>query len=216
MTAALMLALAIGAPIEVGKDGKEAKAQKEALEKLQGIWKATAVDNLGRNVKLPGLGTADRYSFVVVGDKYVLATHAGTIKLDPAKKTIDLTITEGRFKGMTAPGIYELADDTLKIALLVPSARMTEGGRPTEFKGSAAAGHSSYTFEKDGKATKDQAAAKLKELTPIGPASWPGATGPAGPDQATQEALRRVLEKLDQIEKRLADIEKRLPPIEKK
>src|SRR5262249_16607255 len=152
---------------EIGKDGKEDKAQKEALEKLQGIWNATAVDNLGRNVKIPGpAGLVNRYTFVVAGDKYVLYTHGGTIKLDPAKKTIDLTITEGRYKGTTAPGIYELSDNTLKIAIFAPSARKMAGERPTEFKGDAVGGHSAYTFEKDGKATKEQAAAKLKELTP--------------------------------------------------
>ena len=226
MNAALVLALALGAPVEIGKDGKGDKATREAMEKLQGVWKATAVESLGRALP-PATVNSDRYTLVVDGDAYVLLTHAGTVKLDPAKKTIDLIITEGRYKGTTAPGLYELSGDTLKIALAVPSTPARALARPTDLKASAEARHTLYTFEKDGKATREQAAARLKNLTETVArgANPPGFAMPGAPaglapmvraGQANEEALKKVLEKLEAIEKRLDAIEKRLPPAEKK
>ena len=222
MNAALLLALSLGAPVEIGKDGKGDKAIKEAMEKFQGVWKTTAVESRGR-ATTPAALNSDRYSLVVGGEAYVFLTHAGTVKLDPEKKTIDLVINEGRYKGTTAPGIYELSGDTLKIALAIPSAA-GPGARPTELKSSAEARHTLYTFEKDGKATKEQAAAKLKELTGTlarsasGPGTWtgPGFGPAAAAAQPNEEMLKKVLDKLDKIDKRLDEIEKRLPPVEKK
>jgi uncharacterized protein (TIGR03067 family) len=218
MNVVLLLALAVGAPVEVGKDGKDEKARKEALDKFQGVWKATTVDLSGRPVKVEGFGGADRYTLVVSGDRYVLTTHAGTLQFDPANKAVDLVITDGRYKGTTVPGLFELSDTTLRLAFRPPSTKGA-GERPTEIKPGAASGHAVITFEKDAKATKDDAAAKLKDLTGALPRA---AAGPAGfggrvaPDQATQDLLRKVMDKLDGIEKRLDAIEKRLPPGDKK
>src|SRR3712207_5799138 len=128
----LLLALALGAPAEIG--GKDAKAEKAELEKLQGIWKLTERAT-ATNVFPPAKGvTAERYTLVVGGDAYVLYTHAGTIKFDPAKKTVDLTITDGRYKGTTVPGLYELSGDTLKLAIHAPGARAAGTDRPKALK----------------------------------------------------------------------------------
>src|SRR4051812_45095810 len=160
---ALLLALTLGAPAEIG--GKDNKAEKAELEKLQGIWKLTERETrTGTFPPAKGPGAiAERYTLVVSGDGYVLATHGGTIKFDPAKKTVDMTITDGRYKGATVQGLYELSGDTLKVAITVPSIR---GGvvRPTALKPENDATHTLYTFEKDGKATKDDVATKLKDL----------------------------------------------------
>src|SRR4030095_10837786 len=86
MNAALLLALSLGAPVEIGKDGKGDKALKEAMEKLQGVWKVTAVESRGRATTPPALNS-DRYHLVVDGEAYVFLTHAGTVKLDHVQKT---------------------------------------------------------------------------------------------------------------------------------
>jgi hypothetical protein len=145
---------------------------------------------------------------VVVGDAYILYTQAGSITLDPDKKTVDLTITEGRNTGQTLPGLFELSGDTLNIAL--PGTGFGKGERPAELKTGPGTTHTLYTLERDAKATKEDAEAKLKALKAALP---PSATTPFGPttasDRATQELLRQVLEKLDRIEKRLDEIEKK-------
>jgi uncharacterized protein (TIGR03067 family) len=53
-----------------------------------------------------------------------------TYKLDTSKKPaeIDLTITNGVFKGKTYPGIYQLDGGTLKLCRNQPGQK-----RPTEF-----------------------------------------------------------------------------------
>lgn len=215
----LLLTLALGAPVEIGK--KDDKAEKAELVKLQGIWKLTERQTAAnRFPPAKGTAAADRYTLVVGGESYVLSTHAGIIKFDPAKKTVDMTVTEGRYKGTTVPGVYELSGDTLKIALHPPSAARAAGDRPKDLTPGGEAAHTLYTFEKDPKATKDDAAAQLKELkSGLVPAAADRAFGPApraAADQATQEILRKVMEKLEAIDKRLDAIEKRLPPAEKK
>lgn len=210
-----LLALTLGAPVEIGK--KDDKAEKAELEKLQGIWKLAERQTAG--AKFPpsrAAAAADRHTLVVGGESYVLSTHAGTIKFDPAKKTCDMTVTEGRYKGTTVPGIYELSGDTLKIALHPPSPVRAGGDRPKALPPEGEALHTLYTFEKDPKATKDEAAAKLKELKSALPGAADRGFGPRPAVDPAQELLKKVMDKLDAIDKRLDAIEKRLPPAEKK
>src|SRR5438067_2148796 len=87
MTAMLLMALTVSMP------ALDADETKTDLPKLQGIWKATAVEARGAAMPLERLGTADRYTLVIVGDSYVLMTHTGTMKLDPKTKAVDLAIT---------------------------------------------------------------------------------------------------------------------------
>lgn len=210
---ALLLTLALGAPAEIGgKDDKAEKAAKAELEKLQGVWKLTDRELRGRAYKGTPL---DTYTLVVIGDAYVFTTHAGTLKVDPAKKTVDLTVTDGPYKGTTLPGIYELSDGGLKIAIHAPTTRGAE--RPKDLKSELGTSHTLYTFAKDAKATKDDAQTKMKELkervaTRVGPSEG----FPARSGESTQELLKKVMDKLDAIDKRLDAIEKRLPPADKK
>jgi uncharacterized protein (TIGR03067 family) len=196
MTAILLAALAL---VPVPEDG----GAKAALANFQGVWKATAVESRGRNL-LAGFGqrTPDAYTLVVAGDAYVLNSHSGTVRFDLAKKHIDLTITEGRFKGATLTGIYELKDGTLKIALPGPS-RPAE--RPADFK-SAQESLYVYTFTRED-ATAEKAAAKLKELK----AAVAAQAAPLARSDSTATLLREVIERLDRIEKRLDAMEKKEP-----
>jgi uncharacterized protein (TIGR03067 family) len=201
---ALVFLLLYPAAVDPGKE-----APKD-LDKLQGVWKATALDSGAAQFQLPAAAlAADRYTLVVAGDRYVFGTHAGTVKVDAAKGAVDLVITDGRYKGVTILGLYELKGDTLRVVMATPA---RAGERPTEFKSGQGRrnGHTVYTFERD-KATKEAAAARLKELTATvagapGPAAW----GPA--PNATQEMLKQIIERLDRIDKRLDALEKNMAP----
>jgi uncharacterized protein (TIGR03067 family) len=143
-----------------------------------GIWKLTAVEM--EDVALPArqLNKANDYTLVIVGENYAWRaptslgrpasadriltvgrslTHAGTLKPDAKKKALDLTITEGRDKGNVLLALFELKGDTLRIATTNPGGK---GARPEELKGK----HFLYTFERDTRATQEQADTKRKEL----------------------------------------------------
>ncbi|WP_020469455.1 TIGR03067 domain-containing protein [Zavarzinella formosa] len=59
------------------------------------------------------------------GDTYTMASKAGKsftgkMKVDAAKKTVDLMPSDGTYKGKTLLGIYSLEGDTLKICFAEP------------------------------------------------------------------------------------------------
>jgi uncharacterized protein (TIGR03067 family) len=217
MHALLFVALIPSAP---APPEKEKEVPKE-LKALQGVWKITAVEQNGRPAAAGFAPVTDRPPLVVVGNEFVmLGTQVGTVKADPEKKEIDLTVTDGRSKGQVLPCLFEVSDGTLKLA--IPSAtRAARGGapatleRPKELKSEAGSRVALYTFERDTKATKEQAAAKLKEQKErIVAQLGPGAFGPGS--AATNEALlRQIIERLDKIDKRLDEMEKRQAKPEK-
>jgi uncharacterized protein (TIGR03067 family) len=189
---------------------KPADAPKD-LAKLEGVWKMTARETRGAALQVARAGAADLYTFVLVGDRYAFHTHGGTLTLDPAKHTVDFTITEGRYKGSTLLGRYDLTGDTLRLA--VASSPAQGGERPAELKTGPETFHFLYTFERD-KATKEAAAARLKEQTAALPA--PGGFGTAPASATTQRMLRQIIDRLDRIEKRLDALEKNMTPPAKK
>src|SRR5262245_1409876 len=195
MHASLLLALA--APLAADPD--ETKSDKA---KLQGIWKVTTVES--RGATQPGLNT-DRYTLVIVDDNYILLTHGGTVTFDRDKKTVDMKITDGRYKDRSLQGLYELTDDTLKIAIPTPASR--NSARPKDLKTGTDTTHTLYTFERDKKAKKEDAEAKLKELKTALPDGPTGFTRTTPTDRTTQELLKQVIERLDRIEKRLDSLE---------
>jgi uncharacterized protein (TIGR03067 family) len=201
MHALLLLTLLPSAPLGADKP----KALPKELEELQGVWKITAMEQRGL-ARAPTARTANRYTLVVVGDAYVLNSQAGTLTVDPVKKTVDLKIIDGLYKGQTLPGLFELSGDTLQLAIPTP---IRDGERPKELKTGTDTTHTLYVFERDKTATKEQAEAKLKDLREALPDSSPFTRGPTASDRATQELLRQVLEKLDRIEKRLDEMEKK-------
>jgi uncharacterized protein (TIGR03067 family) len=214
----LMLSAALAVPA-----GDEKEAPKD-LDKLQGVWKVTAGTLRGTEL-LPARFQLPNYSLVVVGDRYVFSTHGGTLTLDPAKRTVDLAITTGRYSGTTLLGRYELKGDTLK--LILPATLLRPEGRVPEWKAGEAHPEAVYTLERDGKATKDDAAALLKNRTDALPnraiggfggkgGAVPGKGAFAQPAAATERLLERILERLERIEERLDALEKKLPAREPK
>src|SRR5947209_13487237 len=159
MHALMVLLLLVGVP-KPKPDAPKPEAPK-GLEKLQGVWKLTALERRGAQMALDGLANRDRYTLVVVGDGFAFYTQGGTLKVDPAKQAVDLINTEGRYQGITVPGLYELKDDTLRIIMASP---LAAGERPTELKTGGVANQTLYTFARDVKTTKEQAAEQLKQL----------------------------------------------------
>jgi uncharacterized protein (TIGR03067 family) len=219
MHALLFLALVPSAPAPAEKE----KEVPKELKALQGVWKVTAIDQNGRPAPAGFGPVTDRPPLVIVGNEYTfLSNQVGTIKADPEKKEVDLSVTEGRTRGQVFPALFEVSGDTLKLA--VPSSTRGAPGaartieRPKELKSEVGSRVTLYTFERDTKATKEQAAAKLKEQKErIVAQLGPGAFGPGNAAAANEALLKQIIERLDRIEKRLDEMEKKqAKPEEKK
>lgn len=128
-TAALLLA----AGLPLASCGDEADPAKRELDRLQGTWQVTALEEGGEKATD---SVAGQMRLVFEGDKFTFLAGdtvlmQGTAKADPAAKpkALDLASTAGRLKGQTVTGIYELDGDALKVCLGSPG-----GARPAEFK----------------------------------------------------------------------------------
>jgi len=100
---------------------------KKDLEGVQGAWKVTAASRDANEVSEEKRG---KMSVTFEGNVMTL-THEGveskaTAEFDPAQKPAQLSFGTAEGK---APGIYELAGDSLKMAWAFPG-----GERPKEFK----------------------------------------------------------------------------------
>jgi uncharacterized protein (TIGR03067 family) len=108
--------LAFGGAL-IGGDGKD--TNESALKKMQGKWKFTAHvmgDKAAPPEQLEKMTitfTGDKFS-VRIGDKVV---QAGTNTLDPSKKPghVDSMVLEGKGKGGTMLGIFEMKGDKMKV-----------------------------------------------------------------------------------------------------
>jgi uncharacterized protein (TIGR03067 family) len=127
-TAALLAAVLVA----VADAPKEDPVKKD-LKGLEGTWLALSAEEDGK--KAPAKEVKGM-RMVFEGKKFTayfgpIVLMQGTVKLDPGKKpkAMDLVSTAGRLMGQTAPAIYELDGDGLKVCLGEP-----DGKRPTEFK----------------------------------------------------------------------------------
>jgi uncharacterized protein (TIGR03067 family) len=208
MTPLLVLSLALAAPVP--------KAPEKAEAKYDGVWVLTARETNGRLMKTSDT-LKETYTLVIVGNDYVFRNHAGTIKFDKAKKTFDVAVTGGLYKGENSGGVFERDGTTLKIAM--PSIPRTATARPTELATGPGTSHYLYTFELD-KDASEKAAEKLKAKTaalpagrvnpfnPVAPvAPLPALpVAPARPNPAAQ--LQEALERIEKLEKRVQELEK--------
>jgi uncharacterized protein (TIGR03067 family) len=109
------------------------KADEKTVDPFQGTWDVVKLEIAGQDATFALKDASATMTFE--GNKYVFTAgpegEKGTFKLDPKAKpaTIDLMITEGKGKGKTQPGIYQLDGDTLKICLGDEGAK----DRPTKF-----------------------------------------------------------------------------------
>jgi uncharacterized protein (TIGR03067 family) len=131
MKVTALLALTVGL-LAAGLGAKDDPVKKD-IRKFQGTWKVVSVEMDGKKQTDEKLKSA---TMTVEGNKYTVeaggkTVEQGTFKIDPTKspKTIDVTATQGKGKGNTYHGIYEIKGDTVRDCF----ARDGKD-RPTDFK----------------------------------------------------------------------------------
>lgn len=131
-TFVLALGFLIAANARQGARADEkADAIKKALKKLEGTWKVVSVEVDGKKrANAQGTGVFKGNTFTFRQKEQVVE---GTFTIDPAKspKTLDLTVTKGKFKGKKSLAIYELKGDTLKACWTLFA---KPGKRPEKFE----------------------------------------------------------------------------------
>ncbi len=116
-------------------------------KKLQGTWSLTGGEDQGKPVpaeKLQGNLVVIAKGTIIANDKDHKKLYVMTYKLDPSRKphAIDMTIAEGRDKGKTAKGIYELQGDNLKLCYSIG------GDRPATFSTKAGDKHLCFAMKR--------------------------------------------------------------------
>jgi RNA polymerase sigma-70 factor (ECF subfamily) len=117
-------------------------------DKLEGTWKVVGGEEGGKafptkDVKGEVIITKDTITVQSKEDKRVMR-----YKVDPSRKpgTIEMTTLEGKDKGETAQGIYQLEGDTLKMAF-APKGQE----RPTEFSTKAGSKQMMFVMKRQSK-----------------------------------------------------------------
>jgi uncharacterized protein (TIGR03067 family) len=101
------------------------------LKNMEGTWILVSGEENGKPISEQ---TMKASRLEIKGDKHNVKvgddTFVGTHKIDPSKKpkTIDASDTDGKFKGKTSLGIYEIKGDEFKVCFAAP-----EKDRPKEF-----------------------------------------------------------------------------------
>jgi len=115
---------------------------------LQGTWLATAAERDGK-----AADDVKGHVLTFKGDKFVIklkdkVLFEGTFSIDAGKKpaTIDFKHTDGKLKGKTWKGIYQVDGDALKTCDNAPD---LDKDRPTEFKAPAKSGYVAITFKRE-------------------------------------------------------------------
>jgi uncharacterized protein (TIGR03067 family) len=221
MTPLLLLSVTLAAPVP--------KAPEKAEAKFDGVWVLTAREYRGREMtNSPSI--KESHTLVIVGNDYVFKTHGGTIKFDKEKKTFEVNVAAGSYKGESSGGVFERDGDTLRLAM--PSIPRTATAKPTELGSGPNATHYLYTFERDKDAKAEKVAEQLKTrtaalpnranpLVPIrplplplpvpAPAPVPAIPAPAVPAPAAPaQQLKEALDRIEKLEKRIQELEKAL------
>ncbi len=101
------------------------------LKNMEGTWVLVSGEEEGKSISEQTLKGS---KLEIKGDKHNVKvgndTFVGTHKIDASKKpkTINASDTEGKFKGKTSLGIYELKADEFKVCFAPPDKE-----RPKEF-----------------------------------------------------------------------------------
>ncbi len=141
--------LAVTAGVTVAATGLRGDSAEQDMKKLQGTWRLVSGVNQGKPLSEKVLKGA---LLVIKGDGHKVkvgdVTYVGRHKLDPDKKprTIDITDTEGPFKGKTVHGIYELIGDEFRLCYALPGK-----ARPKTFAAKASSGHRFHVWKREKK-----------------------------------------------------------------
>jgi uncharacterized protein (TIGR03067 family) len=121
------------------------EAIQRVLEDLEGTWVAVDIQHDGAKENPPGglrwVFRDDRYEVWIAGKKL----ETWTFKLDPSRRpgTLEARLV-GNSPGRRLTGIYELADDTLKLCY-----DLTGKGHPLTFSAPKGSRRITYVFERD-------------------------------------------------------------------
>jgi uncharacterized protein (TIGR03067 family) len=115
-----MSSLMVFSAVLLAGAGQDEAASRE-LASLEGVWRFATVAVNGKEQAAPPFDT--NKLIVAKGGRYVIVqgpriTH-GVIQLDPtaSPKHYDVTVTNGRAKGVVTRGVYEIDGDTYRICL---------------------------------------------------------------------------------------------------
>jgi uncharacterized protein (TIGR03067 family) len=140
--------LVVTAGLLVAAGGKDDAASAD-VKKLQGTWRLVSGVNDGKKL---GAKAIEGSRLTIEGNKHTVEvggkTYKGTHKLgaDKKPKTIDITDTEGPFKGRKVLGIYEVDGDEFRICYH-PAGKE----RPKDFTASAGSGNNSHVWKREKK-----------------------------------------------------------------
>ena len=131
-------------------DAKEETVAKE-LQAFKGTWRLSSKEEDGKKFSEEEIkdiiGTGDGLGKFSVrrGDKVI---GEATVKLDPTKKPkrIDVPFTEGKHKGQTVLGIYEIERDAFRVCVARPGDE-----RPAEFSAKAGSGRTLVVYQREKK-----------------------------------------------------------------
>src|SRR4051794_37825448 len=121
MRSKVLLALSVG--LLLAADAPRDNGARKELKRLGGAWGRVSGEERGKPLPPEAVKGA---RLVIEGDRHTVRlgdeTIAGTHKVDSTRRprAIDAADTEGRFKGQTALGIYDLDGDQLKVCFAPP------------------------------------------------------------------------------------------------
>jgi uncharacterized protein (TIGR03067 family) len=179
---------------------------KQELDKLRGVWKLVSSEARGRTFDYTRAGQPNG-EFLIDGERCVYLIWGGNVKIDPARHVLDVEITDGLGKGSSLRGIYELKDDTLRVAWKRTD---KEEERPKGFKSEDGTDFTVLNFQRAPALTKEELSARIKQRVEALAAGAERARAAQRFVNPTDELLKQVLTKLEGIEKRLDALEKRL------
>jgi uncharacterized protein (TIGR03067 family) len=137
----------VRSPAADGKANDETIAKE--LQAFKGTWTMSSKEEDGKKFSeeeikdIIGTGNGLGKFSVRRGDKII---GEATVKVDPTKKPkgIDVTFTEGKYKGKTALGIYEIESDTFRVCI-----NLIGDERPAAFSAKAGSGHTLVVYKRN-------------------------------------------------------------------
>lgn len=139
----------------VRSQAQDGKANQETvateLQAFKGTWRMSFKEEDGKKFSEEEIkdiiGTGDGLGKFSVrrGDKVF---GEATVKLDPTSKPkrIDVSFTEGKHKGQTVLGIYEIDSDAFRVCVARPADE-----RPAEFSAKAGSGRTLIAYKRENK-----------------------------------------------------------------
>jgi len=127
-----------------GLGGEKEAAVKEDMKLLQGNWTVVSIQVNSKDLPKDKIGDPNA---TIKGDEYRIHDFRLRITIDPTKKpkTIDMDGKDGNGKPLSMIGIYELADDTLRICFAKPGAKE----RPTKMETMPDSGQSLIVYKRN-------------------------------------------------------------------